>query len=105
MPRLPQALSLRHGYGLRRDMTFDEEGFELTKRYLAGEMPLRELFNWVFDREPYWGEQALGLPSGELASAVEGTTWEMEDGVLDEAQVRAEIAEAFATLTSTAPRP
>jgi len=84
-------------------MSVDDEIFVRTQEHLQGRISLQELFEWVFDREPYWGEAGRGRDSAKLANAIELAVYEVRAGDRDETSAREVIAEELAELTPTQP--
>jgi hypothetical protein len=79
-------------------MSLEEELIDLTKRYLASEKPLDDLYMWVQNRQ----EALAELPDESVATGLAGSIMlaavEMFDGVRDEASARASVAEDYASL-------
>jgi len=84
-------------------VSLDDEIFLTTYEHIQGRLSLRDLFEWVFDREPYWGESAAGKDSAKLANAIELVVLEVQAGDRDEASAREVIAEELAQLTASRP--
>jgi len=82
-------------------MSLDDDIFLKADEHVRGKLTLRELFEWVFDREPYWGEAGRGKDSAKLANAIELAVFEVQAGDRDEESARDLIAEELANLTAS----
>jgi hypothetical protein len=86
-------------------MTLENELTELTKRYLAAELPLDDLYMWVQNRQEAIAEFPDESFVNRLAGSIMLASVELFNGDRDAASARQELAEDYANLMGASSRP
>jgi hypothetical protein len=86
-------------------MSLETELTALTKRYLAAELPLDDLYMWVQNRQEAIAELPDEAITNRLAGFIMLAAAELFEGVCDEASARQELAEEYANLMGASSRP
>ena len=81
-------------------MKNEKQIFERVSSYLAGEITLFELQDWISSRETYWASLARDNPGRRLAGRIMLAYYEYGAGHRDEESLREVAREAIGRLSS-----